>query len=210
MKVVLLSGGLDSSTLLAYTLNQALNRDNVIALSFNYDQRHRRELESAAAIAKYYRVRHIVHQIDSHPFDRSALVDLDATIPSIPYSQIEGISPLYVPFRNGIFVSIGVGYCYSLGGGSVRLASHLGDSARAAYPDCSPEFVAAINSAAYIGTGGEVSVDAPFGAITKKRIAQYARELGVPIDLTWSCYAGGKEPCGVCPTCREREEALRL
>jgi 7-cyano-7-deazaguanine synthase len=200
--LVLLSGGLDSSTLLAqHTTITAL------ALSVNYGQRHSRELTAAAAVADHYGIEHLVLDLTSWGslLTGSALTDRTVTVPHGHYAD-ESMKATIVPNRNATCLMAAVGIAAARSLSRVLTAVHAGD--HPIYPDCRPEFITTAAHAAELGTDGAVTIEAPFSAITKTDIAALAEELRVPIGLTWSCYEGGNDHCGRCGTCVERIEAL--
>lgn len=205
--VVLLSGGLDSSTLLA---DAAALGVAGLALSVNYGQRHKRELAAAEQIALYYGVRHEI--LDLTAWGRliasasSALVNPDVAVPHGHYAD-ESMRATIVPNRNAVLLMAAVGVAEARDCDRVVTAVHAGD--HPIYPDCRPAFVSAANMAAQLATEGRVSIEAPYVDLTKTDIARRAADLGVPVQWTWSCYEGGVYHCGKCGTCVERIEALR-
>lgn len=204
--VVLLSGGLDSSTLLAHA-RDSLAVDPMLALSVDYGQRHARELRSAEQIAKHYRTRHEVLDLTGWGklLGGSALTDPTVDVPHGHYAD-DNMRSTVVPNRNATMLAAAAGVAAAIGARVVLTAVHAGD--HAVYPDCRPEFIESMSQTAMLGTGGDVFVDAPFVHWTKTDIAEHAGRLSVPIDLTWSCYEGGEQHCGRCGTCVERREAL--
>jgi len=205
--VVLLSGGLDSSTLLAHTLDSA--HEVELALSVFYGQRHAaRELAAAEAVAAHYGVEHAVLDLSGWGklLTGSSLTDPSVAVPHGHYAD-ESMKATVVPNRNATLLMAAVGIAQSKGAVSVLTAVHAGD--HPVYPDCRPGFISAADQAAHLGTGGIVGVIAPFVHKSKTDIAALAKELRVPVQLTWSCYEGGNVHCGRCGTCVERIEALR-
>ena len=212
--LVLCSGGVDSTTLLALAVKR-FGAENVYALSISYGQRHEKEIESAKAVAAYYGVEQrfldlsaifadsncslLAHSTDEVP-EESYAEQLDET-DGAPVST-------YVPFRNGLFLSSAASMALSLGASVLFYGAHHDDWAGNAYPDCSVEFVNAMNLAITQGTGGELHMEAPFVQWSKTDIVKCGLELGVPYELTWSCYEGGARPCGVCGTCIDRNLAF--
>ncbi len=205
--VVLLSGGMDSATLL-YHMIQEQGVANVSTLSVLYGQRHRRELDHAWQLANNLIVPHTLVPLDGlqHVL-RSALTSDDIPVPEGHYAA-ESMKATVVPMRNAIFLSVAVGYAWSIGAEQVATAIHAGD--HAIYPDCRPEFLDAFNAMTKTASDGFGSprVVAPFVNISKTDIAKLGQTLGVPWELTWSCYKGECKHCGVCGTCVERREAL--
>ncbi len=204
--VVLLSGGLDSSTCLAQAISDGFE---VVALSITYGQRHIKECESAKAIAKHFNVKqHFFLDINLSSWGGSALTS-DIPVPSDGIS--EGIPVTYVPGRNTIFIASAMSLAESVGAASVYLGINAVDYS--GYPDCRPEYLDAYQSLSNLSSkmaieGNPIQLVAPLINETKMGIVQKAFKLGVPIDLTWSCYKGFDKPCGVCDSCRIRDEAL--
>lgn len=220
---VLLSGGIDSTTCLYYAVT-AHGAENVIALSVNYGQRHLKETEYAEASCHRLGIRghHVVDLSGIIP--PSMLTNSDEEVPSISYDEITGVSPTYVPFRNGFLLSAAASVFHGLitkkyfgelsavkdsGEHALYFGAHAEDAARWAYPDCTPEFIGAMANAVYVGTYGEVRLHTPLQWLTKKDIIRLGESLGVDWSLTWSCYKGGDQHCGECPTCRARREGFK-
>lgn len=203
--VCLLSGGMDSTTLLAHLLEQG---EQVCALGVHYGQRHARELDAARAVADHYRVDFDVADLSAlRPLlTGSALTD-DVSVPHGHYAE-ETMRATVVPNRNAIMLSVAAGVAVSRGAHSVATAVHAGD--HFIYPDCRPEFITVLSAATALGTDGfgNVSITAPFVAMTKTEICARAAAIGAPLHLTWSCYEGGDIHCGACGTCYERREAF--
>ena len=213
--LVLFSGGVDSTTCLAIAVDK-YGADEVLALSLYYGQKHSRELEAARKIAAHYGVKHKELDLalifaDS---DCTLLKGSEGEIPKESYAeQLEKTDgkpvSTYVPFRNGLFLASAASIALSNGCGEIYYGAHSDDAAGNAYPDCSSDFNDAINRAIYLGSGGELRVTAPFIGMNKAQVIAKGLELGVPYELTWSCYEGGDKPCGVCGTCRDRIAAFR-
>ncbi|MCD8331382.1 MAG: 7-cyano-7-deazaguanine synthase QueC [Oscillospiraceae bacterium] len=212
--LVLSSGGLDSATCLALAA-QRYGGGQVLALSIFYGQRHRRELTAARQLAEYYGAEH--RQLDlTQLFQDSAcslLAHSGREIPHASYQeQLEqtGGSPVstYVPFRNGLFLSCAAAVALSKGCQVVYYGAHGDDAAGNAYPDTSQAFHRAMDQAVQLGSGGEVRLEAPFIRLHKADVVALGTKLGVPFELTWSCYEGGQRPCGLCGTCRDRLRAF--
>ena len=143
------------------------------------------------------------------------LAHSDQDIPKESYAeQLEQSSTslvsTYVPFRNGLFLSSAASMALSLECSVLYYGAHHDDWAGNAYPDCSLDFVNAMNEAIVLGTGGELHMEAPFVQWSKADIVKKGLELNVPYELTWSCYEGGDKPCGVCATCIDRARAFEL
>ncbi|WP_297957248.1 7-cyano-7-deazaguanine synthase QueC [uncultured Ruminococcus sp.] len=213
--LVLFSGGVDSTTCLAIAADK-YGADEVLALSLYYGQKHSRELEAARTIAARYGVKHKELDLalifaDS---DCSLLKGSDEDIPEESYAEQlkkTGGKPVstYVPFRNGLFLASAASIALSNGCTEIYYGAHSDDAAGNAYPDCSSDFNDAINRAIHLGSGGELRVIAPFIGMNKAQVVAEGLRLGVPYELTWSCYEGGDSPCGVCGTCRDRIAAFR-
>lgn len=206
LAIVSLSGGMDSTTALAVTLRT----HDAVALSFDYGQRHVKELDAARAVAAHYSVEH--HVIDLTSVGRlltgSALTDPAVDVPEGHYAA-DTMKATVVPNRNAIMANIAIGVASARRAERVVLGVHAGD--HAVYPDCRPEFVAALQTCADAALEGFPTprIVTPFIGKTKTQIALFAAALGVPLGLTWSCYAGGDVHCGRCGTCTERYESLR-
>jgi len=202
--VVLLSGGLDSSTVLSIALEKGYK---VVALTFDYGQRHGKELESAKKIAHHFGVLdHVVMSLDIGRFAKSSLTDKSIGIPQgRTRSEIDsGIPNTYVPARNLVFLSVASSLAESIGADAVFIAANSIDFS--GYPDCTPEFMEAFQRTLEIGTkagreGSPVKVIAPIITFSKAEIVREAIRLHVPIELTWSCYRGGPKACGRCDSC---------
>ncbi len=203
--VVILSGGLDSTTCLAIALAAGYR---VWALTFDYGQRHRVEIESARRVAQHYHVEE--HRIVELPFMRtiggSALTDdaLDVPVTGVAENQIP---VTYVPARNLIFLSVAAAFAETVGAFAVYLGVNALDYS--GYPDCRPEFIEAFAKTARLGTkagvnGLPISVETPLLSMSKADIIRLGTTLQVPYELTSSCYLGGDIACGVCDSCRLR------
>lgn len=201
--LVLLSGGMDSTTALA----QAAELGDVFALSINYGQRHIRELAFAALVAEYYDAEHDVLDLSGWGklLTGSALTDPSVPVPHGHYAA-ESMRLTIVPNRNATMLMAAVGVAQARGCDQVITAVHAGD--HAVYPDCRPEFIVSADATARLGTDGQVGIGAPFQTMTKTHVASLGGMLGVPYGLTWSCYEGGLAHCGKCGTCTERIEAF--
>lgn len=215
MKVLVLSsGGVDSTTLLAMAVER-YGQDNVVSMSVFYGQKHKKELSAARAAAEYYHVEHIEMDLSRvFEFSDCTLLEGRGDIPHSSYAEQTGESggkpvSTYVPFRNGLFLSAAAGAALSKDCGIVLYGAHSDDAAGSAYPDCSAEFVEAMNKAVIEGTGGQVHIEAPFVNINKTQVVAEGKRLGVPFEITWSCYEGGDKPCGKCATCIDRIAAFR-
>ncbi len=208
-RLVLLSGGLDSSTVLAWVKSISLAGDEVAALSFEYGSKHN-ESEWAAAqrVAEFFRIPvERIHLDFVAKLFKSDLLKSGGDVPEGHYAA-DNMKATVVPFRNGIMLAIAAGYAESRGFREIYLANHAGD--HTIYPDCRPEFSAAMAKAVESGTWDGIRFIAPFQTISKASICAIGVGLGAPLDLSWSCYKGGAVHCGVCGTCHERREAFQL
>ena len=210
--VVLFSGGLDSTTLLYHAI-ELHGVENVTALSFDYGQRHNKELDAAIAIAADLEVRHITADLTAiNVLIRRGSQAGNEQVPEGRYDD-ESMKATIVPNRNMIMLSIAAGHAAIIDALSVYYGAHQGD--HAIYPDCRPEFVGALAEAIGLGNlweneGRSVRLLAPFVDIDKTAIVKLGVDLGVPFEMTWSCYKGGRMHCGKCGTCQERKEAFEL
>ena len=215
--LVLSSGGVDSATALGMAVSKH-GAKNVVALSILYGQKHDKELIASDAVAKYYGVEHIsidVSTIFSYS-DCSLLKHSDKEIPKKSYAEQivktreeEPVST-YVPYRNGLFLSVAASIALDFKCDIVYYGIHSDDAAGYAYPDCSDVFNNAQAKAIYEGSGRAVKLVAPFVNMNKAEVVKTGLELGVPYELTWSCYEGGDVPCGCCGTCIDRTRAFEL
>ncbi len=207
--VILLSGGLDSSTVLYQALADACD---CYAISFDYQQRHRRELQSAAAIASCAGVVHRQVVFDLRLWGGSALTDDAIDLPQHRLDEIsQNIPVTYVPARNTIFLSFALAYAETITAERVYIGVNALDYS--GYPDCRPDYIQAMQEVFRLGTklgreGQPITIVAPLIHLKKTEIIQLGNQLGVPWELTWSCYAGGDVACGVCDSCRLRLAAF--
>ncbi|MEQ8785387.1 MAG: 7-cyano-7-deazaguanine synthase QueC [Pirellulaceae bacterium] len=202
--VVVLSGGMDSAVLL-YHLN-SLSHD-LKAISVNYGQRHARELEAAAELCRRLDVEHRVVDLRSLAaiLGKNSLSDVSVDVPEGHYQE-ESMKLTVVPNRNMLLLSVAIAWAVSLKYDHVAYGAHSGD--HAIYPDCRPEFVDAMDRAAGLCDWHPLSILRPFVHLDKGDIARRGDELGVPFDITWTCYKGGQRHCGKCGACQERREAF--
>lgn len=219
--VVLNSGGVDSTTVVGLAVDR-YGKENVVTVSAKYGQKHSKELECAENIAKHYGVRHTtidltsIMQFSNCPLLANSTEEIrhESYADQIEHDG-EGMVRTYVPFRNGLLLSSVAAIAMSLveegnyDKGYVFLGAHADDAAGEAYADCSSKFTDAMNNAIKIGTYDKVEVMAPFVDITKKDIVNIGLSLGVPYELTWSCYEGGEKACGTCGTCIDRIAAFK-
>jgi len=202
--VILLSGGLDSTTTLYFARDK---KYKCHALIFDYGQRHKKEILSAGRIARQAKVPVKLLKI-SLPWKGSSLLDKKKKL----RLSDKGIPATYVPARNLIFLSYAVSYAEAIGAEAVFIGANVIDYS--GYPDCRPGFLKEFQKTVRIGTkagvtGKKIIIKAPLINKSKVEIIRLAQKLGAPIDLTWSCYAGGAKPCGKCDSCRLRAKGFR-
>jgi len=212
--VVLLSGGIDSTTTLAIAKSQGFR---VYALSFRYGQRHKVELEAARQIARYFRVaKHLITDIDLRLFGGSALTDNIEVPKNREAGEIDKAIPVtYVPARNTIFLSFALAWAEILEAEDIFIGVNVLDYS--GYPDCRPDYLAAFEHMANLATKAAVEgmqklkIRAPLIQMTKAQIIQKGLELGVDFSLTHSCYDPYEtgEACGQCDSCRLRLKGFR-
>lgn len=209
--VVLLSGGLDSTTCLYWALSKGFDP---IALSIRYGQRHEKELSAARAIARDADI--ALHEVSlSLPWLKtSSLTNKSLRLPDMPLKKIGqgGIPSTYVPGRNTMFLSLAVSLADSIGAEAIVIGANALDYS--GYPDCRPPFINAFAKVAKEGTklgatGKKIKIIAPLLRLDKKGVVKLAERVKAPLNLTWSCYAGGKKQCGVCDSCKLRSKGFR-
>ncbi len=232
--VGLLSGGLDSTTCLYHAEAAIPAYDEFHAVSIDYGQRHVKEAEYAAKTCKKLSVAHHILRVPDI-FPKSMLTDTDEAVPNISYDDIKGVSPTYVPFRNGTMLSLVTAFaegliknreeelCNEQGNdiapgeedlvkaeADIYFGAHAEDAANWAYPDCTPEFIGAMANAIYIGSYRRIRLITPLQWMNKAQIVAHGEFLGVPFENTWSCYKGEELQCGICPTCRSRRQGFEI
>ncbi|HIK29779.1 MAG TPA: 7-cyano-7-deazaguanine synthase QueC [Oscillatoriales cyanobacterium M4454_W2019_049] len=209
--VILLSGGLDSSTVLYQAKADGCD---CYAISFDYQQRHRRELDAARSIAQLAGVaEHRVVNFDLTLWGGSALTDNALDLPGDrTLAEMSANIPItYVPARNTIFLSFALAYAEAIAAERVYIGVNALDYS--GYPDCRPDYIAAMEEVFRLGTkqgreGKAIEIVAPLLHLKKTEIVELGDRLGVPWAQTWSCYAGGEVPCGVCDACLLRQTAF--
>ena len=205
--VILLSGGLDSTTTLYYAKSRGFKTHCLI---FDYGQRHQKEIRCAVRIAKESKSPCKIVKI-SFPWKGSALLDKKIKLPQNRRDIPQEIPATYVPARNIIFLSFAASFAEAIGAKAIFIGANAIDYS--GYPDCRPEFYKAYQLALARGlkTGVEgkpIQIYTPFIRKTKAQIIQLGYKLKVPFHLTWSCYKGGPKPCGVCDSCVLRQKGF--
>jgi 7-cyano-7-deazaguanine synthase len=198
--VVLLSGGLDSATVLYIARAKGYLCHCLI---FDYGQSHKKEVRQAVHIAKAAGCAYKVLKI-SFPWKGSALLDSSIKIPD---KVSRGIPATYVPSRNIIFLSFASSFAEAIGARAIFIGAHAQDYS--GYPDCRPEFLALFKKMVKIGTCGKFNILAPLIHKDKAQIILAGKKLGVPFELTWSCYRGGGKPCLKCDSCHYRAKGFK-
>jgi len=202
--IVLLSGGLDSSTVLALAKERGYD---VVALTFDYGQKHKRELNSSRKMARHFKAKeHIIVPLNLGELLRSSLTRESMSIPENRTEEeiSSGVPSTYVPSRNIIFLSIAASIAESRGAETIFIATNSVDFS--GYPDCTAEFMSAFQRTLDIGTkagidGRGIRIEAPILTKSKGDIVREAIRLKVPLEETWSCYKGGVKACGKCDSC---------
>lgn len=198
--LVVLSGGLDSTVCMA--IAAAEGGSPPLALTFDYGQRHRTELDRSAGVAGHFRSEHLVVRLDTSAWGGSALTDPSIDVP--PGHLGDGIPVTYVPARNSIFLAVALGVAEARDLDAVWIGVNAIDYS--GYPDCRPEFIEAFRGVAATGQkrgveGDPIAIRTPLIHSTKSEIVRQGLSLGAPLELTWSCYRGGNTPCGDCDAC---------
>ena len=215
MKVIILSGGMDSTTLL-YDIMQpnTLNfhkHDKPIpikAISFDYKQRHSKELECAKKTCAKFNIEHKIVDLSAlNELAPSSLTRKNQPVPHGHYAD-EVMKQTVVPNRNMVMISLAVSYAISIGADEVYYGAHAGD--HEIYPDCRPVFINALREAIKLADWKIVNLCAPYGFRNKGDIAKIGKKLGVDYSLTWTCYEGKDKACGKCGSCIERLEAFEF
>ena len=212
---VLLSGGIDSTTCLHHAVRD-FSVENVMAVSVFYGQRHQKEVHYARSTCQALGIRH--DELDlSGVVPQTMLTDPGHIIPNVSYDDIKGVSPTYVPFRNGLMLSALASWFHGKliemqkeddEESALYFGAHAEDAQNWAYPDCTPEFIGAAANMIYVGTYRRIRLHTPLQWLKKHEIIGLGETLGVDWRTTWSCYKGGDKHCGVCPTCRSRREGF--
>ena len=202
----MLSGGLDSTVCLAL----AAREGSVVALTFDYGQRHRVEIERARLVAERYGAEWLCVQLDASQWGGSALTDASVDVP-VDGVEADVIPVTYVPARNLIFLSVAMGVAEARDAGAVYLGVNALDYS--GYPDCRPEFIDSFRATAALALkrgveGNPVELRTPLIDLTKADIVRLGVEVAAPLELTWSCYLGFERPCGECDACRLRAKGF--
>jgi len=205
--VVLLSGGLDSTVTLACSVNDG---NETVALSIRYGQRHTKELDSAKAVAKHYKVKHMIIDVDLSAF-RSSLTDRSKDIAKDRKNIGSDIPDTYVPARNMIMLSVAAGLCESIDADRIYIGANAVDYS--GYPDCRKEFFDSFAKMIKKGTkagaeGKAIKIVTPILEMSKSDIVRLGKKLKAPMHLTWSCYGGNERPCGHCDSCILRKKGF--
>jgi 7-cyano-7-deazaguanine synthase len=209
--LVVLSGGLDSTVCMALARQES--GQPPLALTFDYGQRHRTELDRSAGVAGHYRSEHLVVHLDTTAWGGSALTDPTIDVPAAAPgpangaeggSDHQGIPVTYVPARNSIFLAVALGVAEARNLDAVWMGVNAIDYS--GYPDCRPEFIEAFRGVAATGQkrgveGNPIAIRTPLIESTKAEIVRMGLDLDAPLSLTWSCYQGGGVPCGGCDAC---------
>lgn len=218
--LVLASGGLDSTVLL-YKAVKEVGAENVVALSVFYGQKHAKEQECCKWQCEHLGVpvyeANLAEVFRFNPSCSALLQGSEKEIKHESYAeQLEelggsGTVSAYVPFRNGLFLSYAAAVALQMECDKIYYGAHADDAAGHAYPDCTPEFIDAMDCAISEGTGYKVTMEAPWWDKNKAGVVAAGLELGMTheeFEHTWSCYEGGEEPCGTCGTCIDRKAAF--
>ncbi|HDN95436.1 MAG TPA: 7-cyano-7-deazaguanine synthase QueC [Thermoplasmatales archaeon] len=202
--VCLISGGMDSAVSAAIAKNEGYE---IYAITFNYGQRNKKEMESAKEIAKWLNAKHKILEVNLRQIGGSALTD-NIEVPEETY----GIPITYVPARNTIFLSFALAYAEVIDADYIYIGVNAIDYS--GYPDCRPEYLEAFQKMADLALkrsveGRPIKIKAPLLYLSKAEIVKKGIELGVPFEKTWSCYREGEKHCGRCPSCKLRKKAFK-
>ncbi len=209
LTIALLSGGIDSATATGLAIEAG---QEVIGLSFDYGQRHSKELKAASKLAQHFKLReHQTIHIDLAQWGGSSLTDLKQPIPD--QGVIPSIIPTtYVPGRNTVFIAIALSFAEARKATQIVLGINAMDYS--GYPDCRPDYLDSFQKLANLASkagreGNAAKLWAPLINWNKTKILEEALRLNIPIHETWSCYSGLNTPCGICDSCRIKDEALK-
>jgi len=208
--VILFSGGLDSSTTLYYAKVKGFK---CYCILFDYGQRHKKELKAAIKLAKLTKSEYRIVKIKL-PWSKSALTDKSVKVPKNRKTEkmSKKIPVTYVPARNTIFLSFAASYAESIGASRIFIGANALDYS--GYPDCRPNYIKAYEKMINLGTKGgvegrKIKIETPLIRMTKAEIIKLGTKLKVPYGMTWSCYSGGKYPCGMCDSCKLRQMGFK-
>lgn len=212
--LVLLSGGLDSTTVLTSAISD-VGTNNVGAITLTYGQKHLIEVQAAKDVVKYFGIKEHVIKDLTEIFEGtdSTLISAEHAIPETTYEELEkaeGPSLTYVPLRNPVFITVAASMAMIRRYDQLHIGVHAEDARHDAYPDCRSDVIGALGAALHIGSYYRVKLLAPLNHMTKSQVVAQGRRLGAPYHLTHSCYKGERPACGKCPTCIGRLEAFRL
>lgn len=214
--VILSSGGVDSTTCISVAVNE-LGAENVVTASIFYGQKHKKELESARKVAEFYNLKHYefnlaqVLQYSNCPLLTNSTKEIEHGSYEEQVKESGGKVTTYVPFRNGLMLSVAASLACSLFENEecgIYIGAHADDAAGNAYADCSESFLNSMNDAISIGTYNKVKLVFPFANMNKAGVVAKGLSLKTPYALTWSCYEGNEKPCGTCGTCIDRIKAF--
>lgn len=205
--IAVYSGGMDSTVMLSAMLEQGIEVKG--ALTIDYGQKHRKEIEAAVEICAEMGIEHRIADLRgiASLFGRSGLTDSETEVPDGHY-EAESMKQTVVPNRNMILISVATAWAITKEAEAVAYAAHSGD--HAIYPDCREEFASALDDAIRLCDWSSVWLYRPFVNLSKQAIATEGARLASPLGKTWSCYKGGALHCGKCGTCIERREAFHL
>jgi 7-cyano-7-deazaguanine synthase len=209
MKLVILSGGIDSVVLLHKVLTGSHQNKDVECVSFDYGQKHIKEITYAKYWCSLFNLTH--HIIDIKGLlSGSALIKNDVFLglgtPEMPKND-EDMRPTIVPGRNLLMISIAASLAMARGHQHIYIGANKDD--HDVYPDCRPAFLNAVESAVMLMSEGKVLLDAPFRFLSKRDVVELGKSLDVDFDKTWTCYEGNYQPCGVCGACQTRQKAMQ-
>jgi 7-cyano-7-deazaguanine synthase len=206
--VVVLSGGLDSAVAM-YTAINEVGTENVSAVTFNYGQRHGKELECAKKLTADKNIKHCILDMSviGKQIFSGALMDAKAYLPTGAYAD-DNLQDTVVPNRNMIMISLATAFAVKFGATEIWLGSHAGDHEN--YPDCRPIFTERLREVLKVCHFQPIYLKAPFEDYHKSDIVRDGIQLGVPFEDTWSCYAGGEVSCGECTTCNDAQTAFKV
>lgn len=204
--VIIISGGMDSTTLLYRLIRE---KREIFALSFNYGQKHKKELDCAKKVCQRFGIPHKIIDLttlqQSQIFGESSLTSEKVKVPEGNYTDLSMQSTV-VPNRNMILLSMAIAFAISIDASTVYYGAHAGD--HAIYPDCRPEFVQKMQAVAEICHYFPIRIEAPYLMVTKSDILREGISLNVDYEMTWTCYKGTELACGKCGSCVERLEAF--